>query len=50
MTQFFQLLVIGLSVGSIYAVISVGFVLVYKATEIFNFAQGDLMMVGAYLG
>ena len=50
MTQFFQLLVIGLSVGSIYAVISVGFVLVYKATEIFNFAQGNLMVVGAYLG
>ncbi|MFV0463497.1 MAG: branched-chain amino acid ABC transporter permease [Nostocoides sp.] len=50
MTQFLQLLVTGLSIGSIYAVISVGFVLVYKATEVFNFAQGNLMVVGAYLG
>ena len=50
MTQFFQLLIIGLSVGSIYAIVSVGFVLVFKATEIFNFAQGNLMVVGAYFG
>lgn len=49
MTQFIQLLIIGLSVGSIYAIVSVGFVLVFKATEIFNFAQGNLMVVGAYL-
>lgn len=50
MTQFFQLLIIGLSVGSIYSIVSVGFVLVFKATEVFNFAQGNLMVVGAYLG
>ena len=50
MTQFLQLLIIGLSVGSIYAIVAVGFVLVFKATEIFNFAQGNLMVVGAYLG
>lgn len=50
MAQFTQLLVIGLSVGSIYAIVSVGFVLVFKATEIFNFAQGNLMVVGAYFG
>lgn len=49
-TEFLQLLIIGLSVGSIYAVISVGFVLVFKATEVFNFAQGNLMVIGAYLG
>lgn len=49
MTQFLQLLLIGLSVGSIYAIVSVGFVLVFKATEVFNFAQGNLMVVGAYL-
>ncbi len=39
-----------MSVGSIYAIVSVGFVLVFKATEVFNFAQGNLMVVGAYLG
>lgn len=50
MTQLLQLLIIGLSVGSIYAIVSVGFVLVFKATEVFNFAQGNLMVVGAYLG
>lgn len=49
MTQFVQILVIGLTLGSIYAVVSVGFVLIYKATEVFNFAQGNLMVVGAYI-
>lgn len=50
MTKLLQLLFIGVSVGSIYAIISMGFVLVFKATEIFNFAQGNLMVVGAYFG
>lgn len=50
MTEFLQLLITGLSIGSIYAVVAVGFVLIFKATEIFNFAQGNLMVVGAYLG
>jgi branched-chain amino acid transport system permease protein len=49
-TQFLQTLINGLSVGSIYAIVSVGFVLVFKATEVFNFAQGNLMVIGAYLG
>jgi branched-chain amino acid transport system permease protein len=49
-TEFLQYLITGLSVGSIYAVVSVGFVLIFKATEVFNFAQGNLMVVGAYLG
>jgi branched-chain amino acid transport system permease protein len=47
--QFFQYLINGISVGSIYAIVSVGFVLVFKATEVFNFAQGNLMVVGAYI-
>jgi len=38
----------GLSVGSIYAVVAVGFVLIYRATDVLNFAQGELMMVGIY--
>lgn len=49
MTEFLQLLITGLSVGAIYAIVSVGFVLIFKATEVFNFAQGNLMVVGAYL-
>ncbi len=50
MTEFLQTLIIGLSTGSIYAIVSVGFVLIFKATEIFNFAQGNLMVIGAYFG
>src|SRR4051794_29337734 len=48
MTKLIQLLISGLSLGSIYGLIALGFVLVYKATRVFNFAQGDLMMVGAF--
>lgn len=39
----------GLSVGAIYALTAVGFVIVYKATRIINFAIGEFMMLGAYL-
>ncbi len=47
--QFFlQLLVSGIAVGSIYALVALGFVIIYKATGILNFAQGEIMMVGAY--
>ena len=42
-----QLLNSGVSLGCIYALIALGFVLIYKATETFNFAQGELMMLGA---
>ena len=48
MTKFVQLLIIGIATGSIYGLIALGFTLVYKATKVFNFAQGDLMMLGAY--
>ena len=33
-----------------YGLIALGFVLIYKATEMVNFAQGDVMMLGAYIG
>ena len=46
---FFQLFVTGLAWGSVYACIALGFVLIFKATEVFNFAQPELMMVGAYI-
>ena len=44
-----QLLISGLSQGCVYGLIALGFVLIYKATEMVNFAQGDLMMIGAFL-
>lgn len=43
-----QLLVSGISQGCVYGLIAMGFVLIYKATEMVNFAQGDLMMLGAF--
>jgi len=46
---FVQLFVTGLAWGSVYACIALGFVLIFKATDIFNFAQPELMMFGAYV-
>ena len=48
--QLIQLLVSGISQGCIYGLIALGFVLIYKATETVNFAQGELMMLGAFAG
>ena len=45
-----QILVSGASQGCIYGLIAIGFVLIYKATETVNFAQGELMMLGAFAG
>jgi len=44
-----QLTVTGLAWGSVYACIALGFVLIFKSTDIFNFAQPELMMFGAYI-
>jgi branched-chain amino acid transport system permease protein len=44
-----QLLVAGLSAGSIYALVGLGLVLVFKGTGILNFAQGELVAFGAYV-
>lgn len=49
MTNFLQIILNGVALGSIYAIVALGFVLIYKATDVFNFAQGELMMVGAYI-
>ena len=49
MTTFIQLVFSGLALGSVYTMVALGFVLIYKATEILNFAQGNLMLMGAYL-
>ncbi len=44
-----QLVVNGAASGCIYGLIALGFVLIYKATEMINFAQGDIMMLGGFL-
>ncbi|MDE2607265.1 MAG: branched-chain amino acid ABC transporter permease [Burkholderiales bacterium] len=48
--QFLQLVISGISQGCIYGLIALGFVLIYKATETVSFAQGELMMLGAFGG
>ncbi|MGI9134524.1 MAG: branched-chain amino acid ABC transporter permease [Rhodoferax sp.] len=45
---FLQLVISGIAQGCIYGLIAMGFVLIYKATETVSFAQGELMMLGAY--
>ena len=49
MINLIQLFITGLSVGLIYGLVAVGFVMIYKSSQIFNFAQGEMVMVGAYL-
>jgi len=48
--QVLQLIISGAAQGCIYGLIALGFVLIYKATETVSFAQGDLMMLGAFIG
>jgi branched-chain amino acid transport system permease protein len=48
--QFVQLVNSGVAQGCIYGLIAMGFVLIYKATETVSFAQGELMMLGAFCG
>jgi branched-chain amino acid transport system permease protein len=49
MSDFVQLTVYGLANGAVLALAALGFVLIYKATNVINFAQGELLLVGAYL-
>jgi branched-chain amino acid transport system permease protein len=44
--QLFQYLITGITVGSIYAMVAVGFNIIYNVTEIINFAQGEFVMLG----
>ena len=48
--QELQIILSGVAQGCIYGLVALGFVLIYKATETVSFAQGDLMMVGAFAG
>lgn len=49
MTLFLQLLFSGLSLGFIYALIALGFVIIFKATEVVNFAHGAFLLAGAFV-
>jgi branched-chain amino acid transport system permease protein len=49
MQQFFQTLVAGLAQGSIYGSLALALVLIYKATEVINFAQGEMAMFSTYI-
>lgn len=48
MSQFLQQIVNGLSLGSIYALIALGYTMVYGIIKLINFAHGDVYMIGAY--
>jgi len=49
-SMFLQQLINGLSLGSIYALIALGYTMVYGIVKLINFAHGDVMMMGAYAG
>ncbi len=49
MEYYLQLMISGLVVGGIYSLVALGFVIIYKATKVVNFCQGELVMVGAYV-
>lgn len=49
MDVFLQLTVSGFSTGMIYALAAVGFVIIYKSSDVINFAQGELLLFGTYL-
>ena len=50
MSYFFQLVVTGLSLGMMYALIGIGFVIIFKCSQAFNIASGQIVMIGGYLG
>lgn len=49
MTTFVELLLSGISLGSVYALIALGFVVIFKATEVVNFAHASLLLAGGYI-
>src|SRR2546429_2769500 len=50
MSFFFQELVNGITTGALYALVALGFTMVYGVLKLLNFAHGDLYMIGAYIG
>lgn len=49
MEYFIQLLIVGIAIGAVYALIAMGFSLIYRSTGILNIAQGGFVMLGAYI-
>lgn len=49
MAKFLQLFLSGLALGGIYALVALGFVVIYRSSKVFNFAQGELLLFGAFL-
>ncbi len=49
MQLFLQLLFAGLALGSIYALIALGFVVIYRSSQVFNFAHGEILMLGTFI-
>lgn len=49
MDRFVQLVLSGIANGAIFALVALGFVLIYKSSDAINFAQGELLLIGAYL-
>jgi branched-chain amino acid transport system permease protein len=50
MTFFLQLVVTGFSLGMVYALVAIGFVIILKCSNAFNIAQGHFVLIGGYLG
>ena len=50
LAQVFQLALNGMAIGAIYALVALGLVLTYKATEVLNFAHGDVLMASSFVG
>src|SRR4028118_741423 len=46
MAEFLQFLISGLTVGAVYALVALGFTLIYNASDVVNFAQGEFVMLG----
>jgi len=50
MENLIQTIIVGLSVGAIYGLVALGFTIVYRSLYVINFAQGDVFMVGSFMG
>jgi branched-chain amino acid transport system permease protein len=49
MSQFLDLLIQGFALGCVYALVALGFTVIYRASQVINFAQGGMLLIGAYL-
>ena len=49
-TTIIQLVISGLTIGCVYSLVGLGFALTLRATELINFAQGEMVMLGAFFG